>query len=81
MARIPLKAARVANGWTQAELAKKLGVSRETVLAWEQNPEKMQPYHFYAFLHVTGFDACDIFMPEGFILNEQECNNECKKGE
>ena len=76
MARIPLKAARVANGWTQTELAKRLGVSRETVVKWEQDPEKMQPYHFYAFLHITGFDACDIFMPEEFIKNEQECNNE-----
>ncbi len=69
MARIPIVAARVARGMTQADLARKLGVSREWINVLENNPSKMTPYYFYAILYVLGFSADDIILPEGLILN------------
>jgi putative transcriptional regulator len=55
MAKIPIQAARIAKGYTQESLAEKLGVSRETIVAWEKDPMKMKPYYLYAFLYITGF--------------------------
>lgn len=69
MARIPIAAARVAKGMTQADLARKIGVSRELINILENNPSKMTPYYFYAILYVTGFNVDDIILPEGLILN------------
>ena len=37
MAKIPIQAARIAKGYTQESLAEKLGVSRETIVAWEKD--------------------------------------------
>lgn len=63
MAKIPLAAARVANGLTQAELAEKMGVSRETVVAWENGKTTMRAAYFYLFCKVTGFSEDDIILP------------------
>ena len=64
MPKIPLVAARKANGMTQAELAEKMGVSRETVLAWENGKTTMKTAYFYLFCKVTGFSEDDIILPE-----------------
>lgn len=40
--RISLKAARVNAGITQDELAKLVGVTRQTIMAWEDNPASMK---------------------------------------
>ncbi len=63
MAKITVQAARMSKGWTQEELAKQMGTSRETIVAFEKDPMKMKPFYFYAFLHVTGFKAEDILLP------------------
>ena len=64
MARISLKAARVAAGMTQKELAEKLGVSRESIVNWETGNTPMKIVYLYAFCHVTGFSEDDIILPE-----------------
>lgn len=64
MPKIPLVAARKAKGMTQAELAEKMGVSRETVLAWENGKTAMKTAYFYLFCKVTGFSEDDIILPE-----------------
>lgn len=64
MAKIPLAAARVAKGWTQAELARKLGVSTQTVWEWENEKSQMKPAYLFAFCYVSGFHADDILLPE-----------------
>ena len=38
--KISLEAARRNAGLTQSQVAKKIGVTKETVLRWEKNPEK-----------------------------------------
>lgn len=37
--KITLKAARINSSLTQKEAAKRLGVSNQTLLKWEKNPE------------------------------------------
>lgn len=64
MAKIPMNAARVAAGFTQEELAKKLGVSRTTVLHIENGKTEVKPVYLYAFCQVTGFSEDDILLPK-----------------
>ena len=63
MPKITLAGARTSAGYTQAELAKKLGVARDTVIKWESGKIKMKPISLYAFCHVTGFEPADILLP------------------
>lgn len=64
MPKIPIAAARVANGWTQSEFAEKLGVSRELVLHWEKGYVRIKPAYVHAICRVTGFDEDDLILPE-----------------
>ena len=41
MERMTLKAARVNAGMTQEDLAEAIGVHRQTVAKWEENPQLM----------------------------------------
>lgn len=63
MAKIPLKAARVAAGFTQDELADKMGVSRQTIIDWESGKREIKTAYFYMFCGVTGFSEDDILLP------------------
>lgn len=63
MAKIPLKAARVAAGYTQSELAEKIGVSRDSIIKWESGKTKIRPVNLYAFCAATGFTEDDILLP------------------
>ncbi len=63
MAQITLAAARVAKGWKQTDLAQKMGVSRETVIAWENGQRPMKTAYFYLFCKITGFSEDDIILP------------------
>ena len=42
MKQIPMAAARIAKGLTQKELAEKMGVSRQTVLEWENGKRQIK---------------------------------------
>ena len=72
MAKIPMKAARVAAGFTQDELADKMGVSRQTVIDWESGERKIKPVYLYMFCGVTGFSEDDILLP----IMSTECRQE-----
>lgn len=63
MAKIPLNAARVAKGWTQEELAEKMGVSRQTVIDWENGKREMRTVYLYLFCQISGFSEDDILLP------------------
>ena len=54
MAKIPFKAARVAAGLTQQELADKMGISRETVNGWETGKRIIRAPYLYLFCQITG---------------------------
>ena len=64
MAKITIEAARVSKGYTQAEMAKKLGITPSWYNVIENDPSKMAPYHVYAILYLTGFKADDIILPK-----------------
>lgn len=64
MAKITLQAARVNSGLTQEAIAKKMGVSRATVVKWENGKKEMNPAYLYAYCHITGFSEDDILLPE-----------------
>jgi DNA-binding XRE family transcriptional regulator len=70
--KITLKAARVNAGYTQAEMAEKLGISREIVNGWESGRVEIKPVYLLALCYVTGFKTDDIFLPERFTCSEEE---------
>ena len=67
--KIPIAACRVAKGLTQAEMARKLGITPAWYNTIENDPSKMTLYFFYAILFITGFSVDDVILPEGLILN------------
>ena len=72
MPKITLEAARVNTKLTQAEMAEKMGVSRETIIHWETGKRKMRTAYLCLFCSITGFTTDDIVLPEVSSLNEQE---------
>lgn len=64
VAKITLEAARVNAGFTQAELAEKMGVSRATVINWEAGKSDMKAAYLYMFCGLTGLTEDDILLPE-----------------
>lgn len=62
--KLPIKAARIAAGFSQEELAKEMGVTRMTVSNWENNKRGMRTTALYLFCKVTGFSTDDILMPK-----------------
>ena len=67
MAQVTLAGARVSKGWTQQELADKMGVSRNTVIFWETGRRTMKRAHLYMFCGLTGFKEEDILLPESTL--------------
>ena len=63
MAKITIAAARVNTGLTQEQLADKMGVSRQTVIDWENGKREMRTAYFHLFCLVTGFSEDDILLP------------------
>ena len=62
--KLPVKAARIAAGLTQEQLANEMGVTRVTVSNWENNKKRMRTTAFYLFCKVTGFSTDEIILPE-----------------
>lgn len=63
MAKFTLKAVRVTMNMTQSELADKLGVSRESVIAWESGKTEIKPCIVYALCYLSGINSDDIILP------------------
>ena len=68
--RISLEAARVNAKLTQEELAEKMGVSRESVRAWEKGTREMKTAYFYMFCDIVGISKDNIFLPSEFTKSE-----------
>jgi hypothetical protein len=67
-----LTVANDSSGFTQDELADKMGVSRQTVIDWESGKRKIKPVYLYMFCGVTGFSEDDILLP----IMSTECRQE-----
>ena len=63
MKQVTLKGARISAGYTQEELAKTLGISRDTVAKWETGKIKIKTINVYAICQATGFEPADILLP------------------
>lgn len=66
MAKITLAAARVSAGFTQEQLAEKIGVTRKTLAQWESGKTEIKPANLYAFCGHTGFSVDDILLPKEY---------------
>lgn len=66
MAKITLKAARIAADMTQDDMAEKLEISRSWVKRIEEGKEEVKAVYIYAWLQVTGFTKSDIILPEKY---------------
>lgn len=62
--------ARYASGYTQSELAKKLGVTPPTVSGWENDPSSMRLGAF--------FDLYRLVAPRGKAILDQFVDESCK---
>lgn len=58
--KISLKAARVDAGLTQDEAARRLGMSRQNLIALERQPEKASVKEINALASLYGFKVEDI---------------------
>lgn len=70
--RVTLAGARVSAGYTQEALAEAMGVTRQTVNAWENGKTDMKPSYFIAFCTLTGFSKDDILLPFESTESKQE---------
>ena len=68
---ITLKAARVNADLTQAQLADMLGLSRQTIMDYENGAREVPTVYLIAFCHVTGFGVDDISLPSGTTKSSQ----------
>ena len=68
--RISLRSARMMRGITQAEMAKKLGVHRNTYANWEENPEDISMKKADEICTILNLTADDIifFKPEVYKM-------------
>ena len=71
MAKITLEAARVNAELTQAEMADKLGVSRELVIGFETGKREMRSAYLIAWAHITGFETDDLLLPLKYAKSVQ----------
>lgn len=62
--RITLRAARHIAGKTQAETAKALNISKNTLVKWEQGSVFPRVNQFFQLCRFYGVSADDIFVPE-----------------
>ncbi len=63
MVKITMEAARINAGFTQEELAERMGISRSTVINVEKGYTEVKPVYLYAFCHVVGVTEDDILLP------------------
>ncbi|MBS4210461.1 helix-turn-helix transcriptional regulator [Bacillus sp. FJAT-50079] len=61
---LSLKAARVEKGFTQEALAEKLGVSKRTLVSWENGDVELKPLVLYAMAYVFQMDADYLRVPD-----------------
>ena len=63
MPKITMKAARINAGLSQAEIADKMGISREFYNNIETGKVTARPVYIYGFCQITGFSTNDIILP------------------
>ena len=67
LAKITFKAARISAGYTQETLAEKMGVTRQTVINWENGSSLIGTSQLFMFCRLTKFKGEDILLPKKSI--------------
>lgn len=62
--KMTLAAARVNRGLTQAELAEKIGVSRQAIFDWENGKRNIRPVNLFAICSALNVTEDDILLPQ-----------------
>ena len=66
MPKIHINAARINAGMSQEDLASRMGVSRQTVIAWEQNKREMTTPQVFMFCSITEFSSDGVILPQRY---------------
>jgi DNA-binding XRE family transcriptional regulator len=61
--KISLAVARVNAGMTQSEAAKKMHVTKQTIVNWEKNKIVPKPAQFYMLCEIYNAPRDSIFLP------------------
>lgn len=64
MTKISFKAARISAGYTQEALAEKMGVSRQTIINWENGIREIRTPQLFMFCQLTNYKGEDILLPK-----------------
>ena len=68
--RISLAAARVNANMTQDDVAKKLGVAKNTIVAWEKGENEPKVTQALALSEIYGIPLDNIFLPYNLAISE-----------
>lgn len=68
--RISLAAARVNANMTQDDVAKKLGVAKNTIVAWEKGESEPKVTQALALSEIYGIPLDNIFLPCNLAISE-----------
>lgn len=68
--RISLAAARVNANMTQDDVAKKLGVAKNTIVAWEKGENEPKVTQALALSEIYGIPLDNIFLPCNLAISE-----------
>ena len=66
MPKVTIAGARVTKGWSQTELAEKLGVSRAAVQKWEAGKTDIRVSYLKQIADLTGFELNDFILPKEY---------------
>lgn len=61
--KITLEAARVNAGFTQEQVAEKMGLNRSTIISWEKGRKVLKIWELDALCRIYGLTRDDIFLP------------------
>lgn len=61
--KIKMKAARVHADLTQDDVAKRMHISKNTIVAWENGKIIPKPAQFNMYCEICGFTPSQIFLP------------------
>lgn len=70
-----IKAYRSFLGLKQKDMAEKIGISVQSYISWENNPEKLNLKKLSLLADIFGCKVEDIFLGDELILNHKKSNN------
>jgi DNA-binding XRE family transcriptional regulator len=76
--QISLAAARVNADMTQEEVAKRMGLTRATIIAWESGKKILKIWELDALCNIYGISRDNIFLPYNSTKSKPRTNKTTK---